>query len=427
LGVDGCGKHILFDILAGRRRAESGEMLLEGHSYTPQNLTWGRKEGVFCIEGKSGLIGKQNIMENLYLNKSDTNGWLVNDRLMEKETKELVKSFGLPFEPFDLVRSLSPAMKTVLEIVKYHIYGAKVIVLYGVMGSSTEYELNIFLNALNRVTSDGTSILIFSNHYHHWLSRADRLIIMGALTGQFIRTYFQGSYDPSQIVSMQGGFNYTALLREKLPKGKEIFRLDSFAPRGFCGLSFVAYAGQAVGLFFEDIDKAERFAAALRGDVPHVGKLYVESEEMNFKNIRQAVRNGIGFLSATPSSQYFPALSEEDNVLQIFLPHLCSIPGILDRRKMQALRCDIREHLSFLKNKYSDLTLDNGMNAQLTQFYLYPFRVIITINTGNFDTVKTRMLFEFVEMTLKREKVVVVLSPNMDELKLLCDVVYFLE
>lgn len=114
-GISGNGQHELAEVLAGLRKAEGGQVILEGKDITHSSILERWRMGIGyipCERIEVGTIGDfslvENIMMNLYFDDDFSQRGILDYRKIRKLTEEIVSEYGVVApSPDTKARSLS--------------------------------------------------------------------------------------------------------------------------------------------------------------------------------------------------------------------------------------------------------------------------------------------------------------------------------
>ena len=137
IGVDGSGNGALLQAFLRGDALRIGTILVEGAPVGRPAFATRMKKGVFVIPKESSLINTQTIAENVFCNNDNTGKRrVVNERLICDETDRLLREFELPADARALAGELSPELKCIIEAVKWHAFGARILILNNVLPST---------------------------------------------------------------------------------------------------------------------------------------------------------------------------------------------------------------------------------------------------------------------------------------------------
>ena len=95
LGDNGAGKSTLLKILCGFQPPTSGRILLEGQEIVFKNVDHARSLGIDAVYQDLALINQLSVYHNMFLNREQVNGPILNNRSMRKLAREHLEEMGI--------------------------------------------------------------------------------------------------------------------------------------------------------------------------------------------------------------------------------------------------------------------------------------------------------------------------------------------
>lgn len=418
IGVDGSGNGALLQAFLRGDALRSGTILVEGRPCRPAGIREAHKKGVFVIPKESSLINTQTIAENVFCNNDNTGKRrVVNERLICDETDRLLREFELPADARALAGELSPELKCIIEAVKWHAFGARILILNNVLPSTVFWE-----RTFARLCASGTTVLHLMNRCVAPFARADRCVLLSP-SGRIARTIYADSFDPAWINRYIG----RRATRKGWPAspvqpGEEILRADDVRVEGLRGLTFSLHRGEAVGLLCDDSEQYNTVAHALYGLCGYRGSFYIRGKRARIACPADACKRGIGFLPSDSQKLFYPDLSAAENAIMPFMRRVGGRTGVIKQGRIRALTQDTDACLEKLMNVFQGTDRFNDyMLSILSRFLMYPYEVIILDRPSDInDVLKEDMIGHLIDLSLRRGRALLIVSTHMEELKALC-------
>lgn len=377
-GADGSGKRLLIRSLHGEMPIYKGEIYLNGERYFPRNIQQAHQKRVFCVSAGSNLIDTQSIADNLFTNLGGLKPFrLINNRLMINEANAILGKYGLNIDTRRTPAGMPPSVKCIIEMIKWHIHGAKVIILDNVLAIAGLHEYETFMHIVQTLCREGVTILHLKNRCIPEFAFASRCILLSR-HGRIARIVSPGEFSAEEINAYLRHMPCEQVLMPDPPQNKrELLRVEHLSSGRFSDLNFCLYAGEALGLLCDTGEVYGSLADVLSGTCPYTGQIYVAGKHERIRNENEAIRLGIGVLLSDTRNMYFPDLSAQENVVLPFLERAADKFGILKRRKMQALEKDISCSLEDLRKQFVPGKSEEYMLSLLSRYILYPYRVLV--------------------------------------------------
>ncbi len=194
-GLVGSGRTELARCLFGADRYDTGEFLLNGAPYRPQNPHDAVKAGIaFLTEDRkqSGLVLMASIRDNVSLAafSSMSRVGLISRREQDRQVKEKIDELQIqPPEPEKLVRELSGGNQQKVVFAKWMLVNANLIILdEPTRGIDVATKVEMY-QIMHRLTQSGIGFLLISSEMLEILGMSDRVLVMreGTIAGELSR------------------------------------------------------------------------------------------------------------------------------------------------------------------------------------------------------------------------------------------------
>lgn len=187
IGPNGAGKSTLFDLIAGRVRPTSGQVLLYGQDIT------GRvpyQVGIARSFQLTSVFGGLTVLENLRCavigspNCSSVDRW-IRSKAVDREADRVMESIGLSDRRGVVASSLSYAEQRALDLGIAIATGAQVLLLDEPTAGMNRAEAERALSLI-RAATEGKSLLIVEHDMEAVFALADRISVL--VQGRVIAT-----------------------------------------------------------------------------------------------------------------------------------------------------------------------------------------------------------------------------------------------
>ncbi|UAB87842.1 ABC transporter ATP-binding protein [Ruegeria sp. SCSIO 43209] len=174
LGENGAGKSTLVKMIYGLVKPDSGSMLLRGQSYAPPEPRAARADGIAMVFQHFSLFDALNVAENIALGME--NPPPMGD--LASRIREVSETYGLPLDPFRTVGDLSAGERQRVEIIRCLLQDPKLLIMDEPTSVLTPQEVEILFETLNKLRSEGTSILYISHKLEEIRTLCDHATIL---------------------------------------------------------------------------------------------------------------------------------------------------------------------------------------------------------------------------------------------------------
>ena len=181
LGENGAGKSTLVKMLFGSLEPNSGEICWNGHQVRISSPSVAKKLGIGMVFQHFSLFEALTVAENIALSLADD----TSIKTIAAKAKALSYSYGLPLDPYALVGDLSVGERQRIEIIRCLLQTPDLIILDEPTSVLTPQEADKLFETLERLRSEGKSILYISHRLEEVKRICDRATVLrhGKVTG----------------------------------------------------------------------------------------------------------------------------------------------------------------------------------------------------------------------------------------------------
>jgi ABC-type uncharacterized transport system ATPase subunit len=211
LGENGAGKTTLMNILSGKYKPDSGEILINGQkiSMNPKNAI---KHGIGMVHQHFRLVSSLTIAENLTLGFSEADFFFPEYKVTEK-IKELSKRYNLHVDPNAKIWQLSVGEQQRVEILRALSRNANILVLDEPTSVLTPGEVNGLFEILKSIVKEKRSVIFITHKLNEALAISDRITVLK--NGKIVNTLRRAETNNSQLVKMMIGRDVLFHLEKK--------------------------------------------------------------------------------------------------------------------------------------------------------------------------------------------------------------------
>ena len=314
-GENGAGKSTLIKMLTGAIEPTSGEIVLEGVSYSRMTPIDALAKGVVAVYQEFNLVPYLTVAENVFFGKEPMKGIFVDKAKMAAEVQKSFDEFGINLDPMTPVAKIGVAQQQLVEIIKAVMAHAKVLILDEPTAPLTGKETEILFNIVRKLKKNGLAIIFISHRMEEMFEICDEVTVLR--DGQFISTKPIAEITRASLIKdMVGrelGENYPERTKPLGPVSIEVKNLINKKVRG---VSFRAHRGEILGFGgLVGAGRTETMRAIFGADPLEEGEIWLNGKKINIKNPAQALENGIGLIPEDRKNQgVLLGLSIKDNV-----------------------------------------------------------------------------------------------------------------
>lgn len=370
-GKNGCGKSTLFKVISGVHAPEKGaQIIIDGKEYkrlTPQESI---DHGVQVIYQDLSLFPNLTVYENIAI--QDHMEWhkgLVSTERLKAIARQAMDSVGVELPLDKRVEQLSIAQCQLVAICRAMAADAKLVIMDEPTASLTRSEVNNLINVVADLKSRGITVVFVSHKLDEVMEISDRITVIR--DGATVGTYAADEVDSDELAFLMTGQRFTFTpIGDFTPKsdGSDV-RLStvSLGKKGqYQDINLELRAGEIVSITgLLGSGRSELCMSLFGMTQPDQGSIYINGEPAHFRNNRDAIACGIGYVTEDRmTTGLVMEQSIADNTTAAILPRL-STKGILDHSKARVLVDDLIRSLSIkVADPKLPVTSLSGGNAQ---------------------------------------------------------------
>jgi simple sugar transport system ATP-binding protein len=177
LGDNGAGKSTLLKILCGFQPPTSGRIVLEGQEIVFKNVDHARSLGIDAVYQDLALVNQLSVYHNMFLNREQVNGPILNNRSMRKLAREHLEEMGIKIPSVNVeVAKLSGGQRQAIAVARSVYSNPKILLLDEPLAAMGVKEGAIILDLIRELKEQGNvSIIIIAHNYGQVLEVCDRI------------------------------------------------------------------------------------------------------------------------------------------------------------------------------------------------------------------------------------------------------------
>lgn len=174
LGENGAGKSTLMKIIYGSVQPDAGEIIFDGRPLPAHNPQMARKMGIAMVFQHFNLFETLTVAENIWLGQ----GKEVSREILRLNIEETSSIFNLNINPDRPIHTLSVGEMQRVEILRALLNRPKLLILDEPTSVLTPQAVQKLFNLLDKLASQGCSILYISHKLHEIQQICDRCTVM---------------------------------------------------------------------------------------------------------------------------------------------------------------------------------------------------------------------------------------------------------
>lgn len=297
IGENGAGKSTLIKTCSGAVIPDSGNIVVNGETFTSMTPQLSIKNGIAIIYQEFNLVGELSVAENIFLGRPIRKGIFVDNEAMEREAGKVFQNLNINISPGMLVKDLTVGYQQMVEIAKAIQQNAKILIMDEPSAPLTGAEVESMFRVIRQLKESGVAIVYISHRLNEIFEISDRITILR--DGHYIKTVSTKETSADELVMYMVGRALTETYppREHTQRKEVIFEMQNVSGNGDRDLSFRIHKGEILGL--GGLIGAGRTEAAemIFGAAPvQKGKMFLKGKEIRPGSPREAIDLGIALV-----------------------------------------------------------------------------------------------------------------------------------
>lgn len=329
LGENGAGKSTLCKLISGAITLDEGEIELAGEPAAFSTPADAIDAGVSMVYQETSLVPSMTVAQNLRLGDEP---WFARVRRLNIEARQVMRSLNFPVKTSSMVSSLGSAHKQMVEIARAIRRNARIVIFDEPTAALTPEEIEQLFGAITRLRERNIGVIFVSHAIEESLQIADRITVLR--DGKLRRTAPREDFTREDIVRLMVGRDIEYSRRRTSTNNvssERALSVDNLTMGSIVkNMSFSLFPGQITGL--AGLVGSGRTEAALvafgatKRDRVNGGRIRLGEEEVRYRVPRQAIRDGIAYVTEDRKlNGFFETMSIAEN---IHIGHLAAGPSL---------------------------------------------------------------------------------------------------
>ncbi|THV15059.1 sugar ABC transporter ATP-binding protein [Rhizobium rhizophilum] len=300
LGENGAGKSTLIKILTGAYIPDGGMISVDRENVnftTPQQA---QALGIGTVYQEVNLLPNMTVIDNLFIGRQPTNRFgLVDKRRMERESREILTTYGLDIDVKAELSTFSVAVQQIIAIARAVELSGKVLILDEPTASLDRSEVEKLFSIVRQLRDRGLAIVFITHFLDQVFELSDRVTVLR--NGRLVGTQAITSLDRTSLVRMMLGkdlaFHHPDVLGEEGEVGETLMEFEGFGlTNSVQPFDLKIHRGEVVGVAGL-LGSGRTEMARLMFGIDHAdsGAIKIDGSTRQVRNPREAVELGFGF------------------------------------------------------------------------------------------------------------------------------------
>ena len=445
VGENGAGKSTLTKVLSGvwKYGSYTGDIVYNGEVQKFKSIADSEAKGIAIIYQELALFPELSVYENIYLGHEIMKGGIIDWNETIVRAKEHLNKVRLSVDPSAKVKTLNTGKQQLVEIAKALSKNCNLLIFDEPTSSLNEDDSENLLNIMRELRQQGITCIMISHKLREVTAIADTITVLR--DGSTICSLDARTDDISEanIIRNMVGRTIDDIYPKRLQKQigsvafevKNLSAFDRATGRQILkNVSFNVRKGEIVGL--QSLMGAGRTECALAvfGN-PYKykitsGEVYMNGEKMNFKTPKQAIKNGLAYVSEDRKGNGLVLIQDiKYNISLANLDELISRKIIIDDNKEIGIAEKYRKEINIkaptVATKVNTLSGGNQQKVQISKWlFSHPKVLILDEPTRGIDVGAKYEIYSIMNDLVKQGMSIIMISSELPEVLGMSDRLY---
>ncbi len=371
IGENGSGKSTLIKIIGGVHKADAGTISIEGNPLSGSKAIESIRAGVQIIYQDLSLFPNLTVAENISVNQMlESNQQTVNWKEVRETARKALAEIGEEHISLDeRVENLSMAKKQIIAISRALTQNAKLIIMDEATSAITKEEVDHLFSIIQDLKKKGIATLFVSHKLSEVFEISENITILR--DGKKVGVYPTKEITHDKLVYIMTGKSLESkpyIYDQKMKKKDPLLEVRSFNKENqFEDINFSLQPGEILGITgLIGSGRSEIVQSIFGLNRADSGTLYMNGDQVEIKNPRDAIHHGIALLPEDRLNQgLFEAQSIGDNIVITIIKRFLEKLRLINTEKKKSSANDWIEKLA-IKTPTGDLPVNSlsGGNQQ---------------------------------------------------------------
>lgn len=423
VGENGAGKSTLMKIISGAYKKDKGTIWFDGRDVEITSPKQSELMGISIIYQELNLIERISVAENVFIGRYPRKNGFVQWGKMYKDAQALFDEFDLKIDARRMVRSLTMAQKQMVEIIKAVSINAKVIIMDEPTSSLSTKETESLFRIINKLKSNGVAVVFISHRLDEIFAICDRVTVLR--DGCYVGDRDISDITKSEMISMMIGRELTQQYPERNNSiGDVVLEVKNLSDGGKSvkDISFEVRKGEVLGFYgLVGAGRTETMRMIFGIDKKVSGKVLLNGTEVTLKNPRDAIKNGIGFITENRRDEgLFLRSTIRVNTVMVGLKKILN-KGFISYKKEKEVSEEYVNKLKIvtpsINQKAMFLSGGNQQKVVLSKWLFSDSEIIIFDEpTRGIDVGARREIYNLINDLVSNGCTIVVVSSDLEEI-----------
>lgn len=304
IGENGSGKSTYCSMLSGIHSISSGRFLLEGEELKVKSLVDANMNGISIVVQEMGTLSGLSVAENIFLGREHKfmHGFIKDTALMNKETQQLLDSYGLKrINASTIIDNYSFEDRKLIEIVKATYFEPLVVTIDETTTALSQNGREELFKIIEHLKETNKTVIFISHDLSEVLAHTDRISVLR--DGELVKTVNSHEVDADDLKRLMVGREldnrYYRTDYDGRISNEVVLSVSNLSVSGeFENVSLDLHKGEILGIGgLSECGMHELGKAIFGGSYDRSGTVKLPKTGVEITSIPQAIKNGIAYTS----------------------------------------------------------------------------------------------------------------------------------
>ena len=429
LGENGAGKSTLLNILHGILTATSGKVYLDGQEVAFKTPNEAIQAGIYKVHQEINVVKDLTVGQNITLGYELEKHHFIDAKTTNTRVNAVLERLHCRFRSEDMVYTLTAGDMQMIAIAKALYHNSKVISFDEPTASLTNREVDALFSIIHELRESGISVIYVSHRLEEIFRICDRATILR--DGKYVTTVNVADINRQQLVTYMAGREIKATVdREEhdFTSAPIELKVSNFSDgRRYKDVSFELRKGEILGFYgLVGAGRTELMRALIGADKKRSGTVTLEGQEVNIRNTKDSLKQGIGLLPEERKTQGFVKLMSNLDNTSLSALDLYTHMGFVDKAGLLKNFQEKAHNLRLTTEDPDFLTVNlSGGNQQkiiLARWLSAKTRILIFDEpTKGIDVATKVEIYKLMQNAVKDGKSIILISSELPEILAISD------
>jgi simple sugar transport system ATP-binding protein len=340
-GENGCGKSTLIKIITGVYTPESGiEMRFFGKAEVSVTPNIARNNGIAVIWQDLALFPEMSVAENIAIETLlDKRPRLISQKKIHLIAAEALASLGEDIDLEARLNTLPIAQRQIVAIARALVGDTRLIFMDEPTASLTQSETDQLLRVVRNLSVRGVSVVFVSHRLAEVLEIANRVTVLR--DGELVGVFDAKGMSQSRLTELMTGKTFSkAVAAQDQSAAPAILEVRGLNRAGeYSNIDLTIRKGEVVGLTgLIGAGRSELGHSLFGMTRPGRGEIILDGRQLHMRSNRDAVRQGIAYVSEDRLSLgLVQPQSIDDNLVLPVLDRISMRSGLISMKKKRKM------------------------------------------------------------------------------------------